>query len=154
MYGNNNAVGGHMADYAAYFVIVALGLVVLFHLYWGGGGRLMADAVIPAKPASGGPQKLFSPSSIAAFIVAGYLSAIMLLAWFVARKQPLVLGLGTLRIVLGIAGAIFVIRAIGDFRYIGFFKRVYGTRFARWDNWLFSPFILCVGAACVVLAFG
>ena len=141
-----------MSDYDAYFVIVALGLVVVFHVYWGLGGRMMADVVIPAKLTLTGPQKLFSPSPLAAFVVAGYLAAIMLLAWLVAEKQPLLLYLETLRILLGIAGIIFVIRAIGYFRYVVFLKRVKGTHFARWDNCLFSPFILCVGAACIMVA--
>lgn len=38
-------------------------------------------------------------------------------------------------------------RAIGDFRYLGFFKRVRDSRFARLDTRVYSP-------ACLVLAAG
>jgi hypothetical protein len=42
-----------------------------------------------------------------------------------------------------VLAAVFALRAIGDFRYIGIFKRVRGTRFARNDSLFFSP--LCMG---------
>ena len=41
---------------------------------------------------------------------------------------------------------IFFIRAVGDFRLVGFFKRVRGTPFAIWDTRLFSPLCLLLAA--------
>ncbi len=42
-------------------------------------------------------------------------------------------------------------RAIGEFRYVGFFKRVRGTRFARLDTLVYSPLclLLAIGVAFV-----
>jgi hypothetical protein len=42
-------------------------------------------------------------------------------------------------------------RAIGEFRYVGFFKRVRGSRFARLDTLLYSPLrlLLAVGVAFI-----
>lgn len=40
---------------------------------------------------------------------------------------------------------IFILRAIGDFKYIGFFKKVRTTDFARLDTKLFSPLCLLIG---------
>jgi hypothetical protein len=37
------------------------------------------------------------------------------------------------------------LRSVGDFRLVGFFKRVRGTRFARYDSLLFSPLSLALG---------
>ncbi|MBN3819698.1 DUF3995 domain-containing protein, partial [Paraburkholderia sp. Se-20369] len=34
---------------------------------------------------------------------------------------------------------IFAVRAVGDFRYVGFFKRIRGSRFARLDTLCYSP---------------
>ncbi|WP_168798752.1 DUF3995 domain-containing protein [Herbaspirillum sp. ST 5-3] len=44
-------------------------------------------------------------------------------------------------------------RAIGEFKYLGFFKRVRGTRFARLDTLVYSPLclLLSVGVAFVAL---
>jgi hypothetical protein len=42
-------------------------------------------------------------------------------------------------------------RAVGEFRYVGFFKRVRGSRFARLDTLVYSPIclLLAVGVALV-----
>jgi hypothetical protein len=44
-------------------------------------------------------------------------------------------------------------RAVGDFKYVGFFKRVRGTKFARLDSVLYSPLclLLALGVALVAL---
>ena len=43
---------------------------------------------------------------------------------------------------------VFAARAVGDFRYVGFFKRVRDTRFARLDTLIYSP-LCCVLAASI-----
>ncbi|MEP6558265.1 MAG: DUF3995 domain-containing protein [Burkholderiales bacterium] len=47
-------------------------------------------------------------------------------------------------------------RAIGDFRYIGFFKHVRGGRFAQLDSFVYSPLclLLALGVAFVAYADG
>lgn len=47
-------------------------------------------------------------------------------------------------------------RAIGEFRYVGFFKRVHDSRFAKLDTFVYSPLclILAVGVALVALQNG
>ena len=42
-------------------------------------------------------------------------------------------------------------RAIGEFRYVGFFKRVRGSRFAKLDTLVYSPLclLLAIGVALV-----
>ena len=47
-------------------------------------------------------------------------------------------------------------RAVGEFKYVGFFKRVHGTKFARLDTMLYSPLclLLAVGVALVGLQHG
>ena len=43
-------------------------------------------------------------------------------------------------------------RAIGEFRYVGFFKRVRGTPFARLDTLLYSPLCLLLSAGVGAVA--
>ena len=47
-------------------------------------------------------------------------------------------------------------RAIGEFRYVGFFKRVRSSKFARMDTWIYSPLclLLAVGVALVAWQHG
>jgi len=44
-------------------------------------------------------------------------------------------------------------RAVGEFKHVGFFKRVRGSRFARLDTLLYSPLclLLAIGVALVAL---
>jgi len=49
-------------------------------------------------------------------------------------------------------GVVLVLRAIGDFKYVGFFKRVRRSDFAKFDNWIYSPFCFLAGSAFFYLA--
>ena len=50
----------------------------------------------------------------------------------------------------GVLAAIFALRALGDFRFLGFFKTVQGTPFAHYDTWVYSP--ICAGLAIAAAA--
>jgi hypothetical protein len=43
-------------------------------------------------------------------------------------------------------------RAIGEFKYVGFFKRVRGSRFAKLDTLLYSPLCLLLAVGVAVVA--
>jgi hypothetical protein len=42
---------------------------------------------------------------------------------------------------------------VGELRYVGFFKRVRNTSFARMDTLLYSPLSLCLGVGTGMVAF-
>jgi hypothetical protein len=44
-------------------------------------------------------------------------------------------------------------RAVGEFRYVGFFKRVRGSRFATLDTWVYSPLCLFLAIGVAFVAF-
>jgi hypothetical protein len=46
----------------------------------------------------------------------------------------------------------FFLRALGDLRLVGFTKRVRGTKFAQWDDAVFSPLCLLLGYAFLFVA--
>jgi len=43
-------------------------------------------------------------------------------------------------------------RAIGEFKYVGFFKRVRGSRFATLDTFVYSPLCLLLAAGVAAVA--
>jgi len=47
--------------------------------------------------------------------------------------------------------AVFILRGIGDFRWVGLFKTRRGTLFARWDTLLYSPLCLLIGVGAIVI---
>jgi hypothetical protein len=135
-------------------VIGALGLLAsgvlaafgLLHLYWAFGKRSAGTAVIPEV----GGRPTFVPTTFATVVVALLLFAAALLVFgrLSGWGEPAfgwIFTWGT-----GGVAAAFFLRAVGDFRLVGFFKRVRGTTFAHWDSLLFSP--LCLGLALAALA--
>lgn len=133
------------------FICTSLGLVVLFHLYWAGGGRRGADLVIPRRRDDG--ARLFEPTPLATLCAAAFLAGMALLAAAEWLDRPVTISAQVIDGLQILAGVIFVARAIGDFRHIGFSKSVRGTAFAWWDDRLFSPLVLLIGMAFFLIAF-
>ncbi|GGS04260.1 DUF3995 domain-containing protein [Deinococcus sedimenti] len=126
-----------------YSTLAALILLVLaaVHGYWLFGGRAGLTAALPSRPGpSTGP--LLTPGPGATALVALALLSCAVLV-------PLAATFSWARGATLAAGVAFGLRAVGDFRYLGLFKRVRGTTFARWDDRLYIP--LCVTLSGLLL---
>jgi hypothetical protein len=109
------------------------------HVYWAMGGRCGAADAIPE--VDGKP--LFRPGAFLA-IAAG----------LVLQRSGLVPAFGpklVRRAGIWVVAVTLVVRAGGDFNYIGFFKRR-GTRFAHLDTRLYSPLALGLGVGTAIVA--
>lgn len=125
---------GVAASLAAVAALVALGIAGL-HVYWAVGGRVGFASAVPQHP-DGRPK--FEPGPAACIAVAlacfGF-SALIGVRTF-ASAPPWV------DIALGVASAVFVARAIGDGRGVGFTKRGHATPFEKSDDALFTPLVV------------
>ncbi|HPH06176.1 MAG TPA: DUF3995 domain-containing protein [Methylotenera sp.] len=122
----------------AYIGSLIFTLLGLWHFYWAIGGSLAKGIVIPE--VNNNPA--FVPS-VTATVAVGL--ALIFFAFLVAAKSGFVIVLVSGRALSWLCFAlafILLVRAIGDFHYIGFFKRVRGTRFAHLDTLVYSPFCL------------
>lgn len=126
-------------------VIVFVALSAL-HWYWvvSGAGDL-TDFVpeIEGKPA-------FEPGRFVTAVVA----LLLLLAAAICASQVQLFGVARFPIAragVWVVLVAFALRAIGEFRLVGFFKRVRDTQFGRRDTWLYSPLCLVVSALCGAL---
>jgi len=119
----------------------------LFHVYWASGLSTGSSVAIPEVNG----RAAFRPSRVATLLVAAALfsAGYVVLVRGGQVSSPLTPGLA--RLGTGVIGTLFVLRAIGEFRLVGFFKRVRGTAFARWDTALFSPLSLAIGLAALWL---
>lgn len=126
------------------FLVAVFAVLGLVHLYWAAGGRIGQAAAIPQV----GNKPSFQPGTIATIAVA---FALFGAAGVVAIRSGILLD-PTLSFLATIGcwvlAAILAMRAIGDFRLVGFFKRVTGTPFARADSLFYSP--LCAVLAVLV----
>ncbi len=125
-----------MARVAALILAALLTAISAVHVYWAVGGRWGVNVAIPTS--ASGHRPLFQPGPIGTAAV----GALLLLGAAVTMGQLLP---ASQVVLLRCMAVLFTLRAVGDFRYVGFSKRVRETPFAYWDTRLFSPL-------CVVLA--
>ncbi|MBV9929455.1 MAG: DUF3995 domain-containing protein [Alphaproteobacteria bacterium] len=117
-----------------------------FHLLWAVGGRLGYAVSLPQR-ADGTPvlaHRLawWRPAAGGVALCLALLAALLLVQ---AGRLRLPLPADLVRALLVGAGTAFVARAILPNRYVGFFKRLKGTRWARYDSRLYSPLFLALG---------
>lgn len=138
-------------------LIISIVLIAIFlflssiHIYWGVGGKWVSGAVIPTKDDN---TKIIMPGVIPTFIVAfGLLSFAMVIFlnidqlyfklphWILQIQKY---GLWAIMI-------IFILRAIGDFHYVGFFKKYKQTKFGQNDTKYYSPLCFLIGILTLIL---
>jgi Protein of unknown function (DUF3995) len=125
------------------FVSLIFSFLSGLHFYWGIGGQWGAAEAVPSKENG---EKVLNPQILACFVVGfGLLFLAILVACksnLVAFELPFLLSAYALWVVAGL----FALRAMGDFRYVGFFKTIKKTTFGRLDSLYYSPL-------CLLLAF-
>lgn len=136
------------------FLAVAFASLSALHVFWAAGGRWGAAVAIPRRALGGAvsDRPAFTPRPAGTLLVALGLAAAAALVLAQAGALSLPLGArwikgGTLAL-----GVLFLLRAVGDFRYVGVFKSVRGTDFARYDTFLFIPLCVLLGGGAVWLA--
>jgi len=133
-----------IAGTAAILILIILAAV---HVYWAAGGKAGKGAAIPTL----NERPVLKPTALTTLMVAAVLSAMaaVLAARIGWLSLPAIPGLsGLVRVGAWLIAAAFALRAIGDFRYVGFFKRVRESRFARLDTFAYSP--LCALLALLI----
>ncbi len=113
-----------------------------FHFYWLFGGNYGVSKVIPTRSSS---QLDFKIPKFATLLVAlvllsfslFYLMQSDLIETFIPKKMETLL--------IWLIPLAFTLRAIGEFRFVGFFKRIKDTPFAKADTVYFSPLCLFIG---------
>jgi Protein of unknown function (DUF3995) len=133
----------------ALLIALIFAVLGLLHFYWAAGGSLGGGAAIPSMAG----EKIFTPSALASTTV-GILLLLAMYA-FIGRVGYLTFGFPAWLFRLGTAiiAVLFLLRAIGEFRYVGFFKSIRDSEFAVWDNYLFSPLCLFIAASAFLVSY-
>ena len=132
-----------MIHFLGVICVLILFFISLIHVYWAFGGTLWVNAVIPTKTTA---EKAMNPPRVLTFVVAMVIGSFAVV--YAEKIQLFTLHLIPIWILnygLYAVAGIFLIRAIGDFRYVGFFKKVKETEFAINDTKYFSPLCLFLG---------
>lgn len=126
-----------------------LAILAVLHFYWAAGGSLGGGAAIPTLKG----EKIFTPSAFASVTV-GILLLLAMYA-FLGRIGYLTFSFPGWLFRLGTAliAILFLLRAIGEFRYVGFFKSVKDSEFAWWDTYIFSPVCLLIAVSAFIISY-
>jgi Protein of unknown function (DUF3995) len=119
-------------------VLAAIGAI---HVAWACGARWGLGVVLPERAG----RLVFTPSAATTLLVAACLFAAAWLTLALAGLLPSPVPLAWLWPAGIVAAIVFGARTVGDLRYVGLFKRVRGSAFARQDDAVFTPlcFALC-----------
>jgi hypothetical protein len=144
----------------AFLVAAAFAAIAFIHVYWAFGGSFGGEAAIPRAPAiaDANPQMprppAFVPTRSATLLVAAALTGVALLVTVQAGWFDPAMPNEIVRAAIGVVAAVMFLRAVGDFRLVGFFKRRTDSRFARLDTWFYSPLCVVLGAGLSAVALG
>ncbi|WP_240740184.1 DUF3995 domain-containing protein [Flagellimonas allohymeniacidonis] len=117
----------------------------MLHFYWAIFGIKDPERVVPA---IGTDQRVKTPGKLAATFV-----GLVLLGFALVFLNKVILYLNfpwLSNISIGIA-IIFLVRALGDFKYVGFFKTSKNSKFSALDTRYYSPLCLLMGILILVL---
>jgi len=137
-------------------IIVILSLILFlvftvlgaFHFYWLFGGDYGIESVIPSIDAE---TSLPNIPQFATLIVG--LGLVLFGLLYLLRSGLMDMQIPNWVSYYGYCFIpfIFILRAIGEFKYVGFFKKIKGTKFATADSKLFSPLCLGIGLIGIIL---
>lgn len=128
---------------ASLTVAIALLLLGVMHLWWALAAPARSDRVIPSRVDG---QPLFTPGPAGTLLVAALLFAAAFLLYERSGLGPALLSPALARLGAGTVAVVLLLRGIGDFRYVGLFKRERSTPFARQDTLLYTPLVLTLAA--------
>jgi Protein of unknown function (DUF3995) len=121
---------------------VILVYAAAFHFYWGFGGKFGIDVSLPQLE-SGKPA--FKQTAIGAHLVGLLLVGSIVAVLSYSGHISLPIGSKYLQFFVGFLSLIFIARGLSWHKYVGLFKSVRTTRFAKYDTWQYSPLSLILG---------
>lgn len=126
-------------------ILIGLGII---HFYWAIGGNSGFAESLPTKENG---ERVLNPKKIDSGIVGIGLTAFGL--FYVLKSGLININLPDWIADYGgwIIPSIFILRAIGEFKYVGFFKRITQTDFGRLDTEFFSPLCLLIGVVGIII---
>lgn len=129
--------------------VVIFTILAGIHFYWAFGGKLWWTYVLPTNE---NEELVLKPKTIDSISVGIGLTLCLSIYLVHIIQYPFSLPTWYFSIGKWLVPSVFTLRAIGEFKYVGFFKSIQNTRFARTDTKLFSPLCLFIGILGFVYA--
>ena len=126
-------------------ILIVLGMI---HLNWVIGGKF---GYVESFPTKENGERVLNPKKIDSAIIGIGLIAFGI--FYMIESGLIEYSLPEWIIKYGgwIIPIIFLLRAVGEFKYVGFFKSVRKTDFGKLDTKLFSPLCLIIGILGIII---
>jgi Protein of unknown function (DUF3995) len=124
-------------------------IISLLHFYWGFGGRWGMAQSLPTNEQG---ETVLKPDAMACFVVAIGLMCMSIYVFGFTKMINLPLPYVVSKYGIWVIAFIFLARAIGDFKYAGFSKKIKTTRFAELDTRYYAPLCLYLGLTSILIA--
>lgn len=128
-----------------FFILFALGML---HFYWAIGGKWALEGALPQSETG---KIILTPKPFASIIVG---IGLVVFGLFVLIKSKIIffdLPVWLNQYGLLFLSFLFVARAIGDFKYVGFFKKIKKTSFGILDTKVYSPLCVFIGILLFII---
>ncbi len=136
-----------MWDVIAILISITLTFLSGLHFYWALFGIIDISTVVPTNPTKG---HVISPGKGSSAMVGVIL---LLFAFVFINKIAMFIEGKWLNYTAFAIGILFLIRAIGDFKYVGFTKKIKNSKFSRLDTRYYSPFCFILGILILLSEF-
>ncbi len=121
----------------------------VLHLYWAVGGKW---GIAQAVPTDESGKRLLKTSPLACIVVGLGLLGFALYYFTMGFGFSLHHPFGKEKWGAWVLTFIFTARAVGDFRYVGFFKKIKDTEFGKLDTQVYAPLCLWLGVSSFLIA--
>ncbi|MFB9080026.1 DUF3995 domain-containing protein [Flavobacterium procerum] len=138
-----------MATIIAILLFLLFLFLSLIHFYWAFGGKWGTEGVYPTPDVQTPPR---NPGIIATLIVAIGLFGFGIFYLIKVKIVSIGIPFWLEKYGLWILMTLFAVRAIGDFKYLGFFKKIKNTKFGKNDTHYFAPLCFVVSILTLLIA--
>ena len=125
-------------------------LLSFLHIYWALGGNWGMSAILPSVSEG---QRRFTTGTYTRLAIGAVMGGFAFVTIGNMGIFDAYLSRDIFRYATVAIAVVFVLRAIGDFRYMGIFKKATGTLFARNDNRYYIPLSITVAVISFIIAF-
>jgi glucan phosphoethanolaminetransferase (alkaline phosphatase superfamily) len=136
-----------MIKFLSIILVIVYAVIALIHFYWLFGEKWLDKAL----PTDENGKRVLNPRKFETIIVT---LGLLLFAFYYLLKIEL-FEVEVPKLITKYSGwiisTIFIIRAIGDFKYVGFFKKIKNTKFAEFDTKYFTFISLIIGLIGIII---
>ncbi len=129
-------------------LIIIFLIISIIHFYWVFGGLKGLNKALPTDEKG---KRVLNPGKIETSVVG---IGLLLFALYYSTKVG-ILEIELPKLIVRYSGwiisSIFILRAIGEFKYVGIFKKINNTEFAKFDTKYFSILSLTIGVIGIII---